>query len=234
MLCPHRSEVCAHAGSDLWRTATRLSKISLRWRGDPSSLAAIADAPDWTDIDRWPWDGAVITMHRRGAGVVIVALALGQLLACAPEHAPDPTPTPAFGNEAEAFAEAEEVYRAYNEALNERREGAEGADPQRYLTGLALESDIDAQNSLSTQGLRIEGTARVTSFTGESVDLRVEDSRIVGLVCIDVSGVSLINEAGVNVTPPDRGSTVAQRVDFVGSKQSLVISLEAMAETTTC
>lgn len=175
-----------------------------------------------------------MTTRTRSVAVAMVAIALGQLLGCTPGPAPVPTPTPAFASEEEAFAAAEEVYRAYNDALNERREGTEGADPQRFLTGIALESDIDAQNSLRAQGLRVEGTAKIASFTGESGDLRAEDSRIVGLVCIDVSGVSLVDEAGVNVTPPDRGPTVAQRVDFIGSKQSLVISLESMAETTTC
>lgn len=175
-----------------------------------------------------------MTTRTRSVAVVLVAIALGQLLGCAPGPAPAPTPTPAFASEEEAFAAAEEVYRAYNDALNERRGGAEGADPQQYLIGIALESDIDAQNSLSTQGLRIEGTAEVTSFTGESAELRAEGSRVVGLVCIDVSGVSLVNETGANVTPPERGETVAQRVDFVSSEQSLVISHEATAETTTC
>lgn len=164
----------------------------------------------------------------------MVAIALTQLLGCAPEPAPVPTPTPAFASEEEAFAAAEEVYRAYNDALNERRGEAQGADPQQYLIGIALESDIDAQNSLRAQGLRIEGTAEVVSFAGESAELRAADSHVVGLVCIDVSGVSLLNETGVNVTPPERGETVAQRVDFVSSEQSLLISHEATAETITC
>ncbi|MFJ4017868.1 hypothetical protein [Microbacterium sp. NPDC090014] len=177
---------------------------------------------------------AVPRLGGRIVAVAVLALGAGALAGCTTEPEPAPTPTAAFASEEEAFAAAEKVYRAYNEALNDRRKGVSGADPQQYLTGVALESDIDGQNVLRAEGLRIEGTAEVTSFAEESAELQTDHPRVVSLVCIDVSGVSLMSEAGVNVTPPERGDIVAQRVEFVVSTMSLVIAHEATAETTTC
>lgn len=169
-------------------------------------------------------------------GAAVLTVSLGCLTGCAPTPASSPTPTstPAFASEEEAFAAAEEVYRAYNDALNKRRAMTEGADPQQYLTGSALEGDIDGQNILGAEGLRIVGEGHVTRFTGESEELGSEDGRVVGLVCIDVSGVHLLNEADMDVTPPGRGDTVAQRVTFVGSAKTLLIAAESTAEATAC
>lgn len=175
-----------------------------------------------------------MTTHRRSAGVVIVGLTLGQVLGCAPAPAPVPTPTPAFASEAEAFAAAEEVYRAYNDALNERREGAQGADPQRFLTGIALESDVDTQNLLSSSQLHATGAATLESFTGETVDISGNVATMTGVVCIDVSAVALLDNSGADVTPPDRDDKVAQRVRFLGTVLSLLISEESTAEGSTC
>lgn len=234
MLCLRRSEVCAHAGSDLWRTATRLSKISLRWRGDPSSLVALANAPDSTDINSCPRDETAMTTHRRSAGVVIVGLTLGQVLGCAPAPAPVPTPTPAFASEAEAFAAAEEVYRAYFDALSARVRGESEPDPQEFLTSIALESDIDAQRSLREWGLRASGEAKILSFRGTETGGDEPTTTVEGIVCIDVSKFRVVDAGGIDVTPPDRGDVVAQRVEFAGDRNHLLIAHEDSADEEAC
>lgn len=175
-----------------------------------------------------------LTTRARSVTVAMIATALGQLLGCAPGPTPVPTPTPAFASEAEAFAAAEEVYRAYNDALNERREGAQGADPQRFLTGIALESDVDTQNLLSSSQLHATGAAILESFTGETVDISGNVATMTGVVCIDVSAVALLDNSGADVTPPDRDDKVAQRVRFLGTVLSLLISEESTAEGSTC
>ncbi len=48
-----------------------------------------------------------------------LVLAAVTLSACAPTPTPSPTPTAAFASEEEAFAAAEEVYRAYIAASND-------------------------------------------------------------------------------------------------------------------
>ena len=171
-----------------------------------------------------------------GAYVVSTLMVLGtaQLVGCAPEPAPAPSPTPAFASEDEAFAAAEEVYRAYNDAVNSRSIEIEGANPQQYLTGLALEGDIDAQNLLSSSDLRVSGTAFIETFVGESANLEGGHVTMTGVVCLDVSAVSLVDKSGADVTPPDRGETITQRVYFVGAADSVLISNETVVDGPTC
>lgn len=154
----------------------------------------------------------------------MIAIALSQLLGCAPEPAPVATPTPAFASEEEAFAAAEEVYRAYNDAANKRRAGDPDADPQRFLTGGALEVDIDTQNTLVSNGLSAVGTATIDSLQRESIEFSANAVTVRLTVCTDVSALSLLDGAGANVTPAERGNTVALAVDLVGDGESLLIS----------
>ncbi len=175
-----------------------------------------------------------LTTRARSVTVAMIATALGQLLGCAPGPTPVPTPTPAFASEEEAFAAAEEVYRAYNDAVNARSNGSEHADPRRYLTGPALEGDIDAQNLLSSSNLHVSGAAVIEAFFGESADLDRSLPTMTGIVCMDVSNVSLIDESGADVTPLDRGEKIEQRVVFLGAGDALRISNESMADGSTC
>lgn len=174
-------------------------------------------------------------IHRRNTSFTAVALiGMGILAGCTSEPEPAPTPTAAFSSEEEAFATAEVVYRAYNDAVNARSNGTEGADPQQYLTGLALEGDIDTQNLLSSSELRVSGAAVVEAFTGESADLDGSLATMTGIICLDVSDVSLIDKSGADVTPPDRGEKITQRVVFLGAADTLRISNESMVGGPTC
>jgi len=163
------------------------------------------------------------------AGALIIAAA-----GCSPGPSPAPTPTPAFTDEADAFAAAEKVYRAYNDALNARRQGDVTADPQQYLTGAALEGDIEAMNSLVEWGLESTGNATVRSFQGVEVRAGGQAATVSGLVCVDVSQVRVINASGEDVTPSERGEIVAQQVTFTGAPEGVLISDEASAEETSC
>src|SRR5690349_16979313 len=92
------------------------------------------------------------------AAALAVAVVLGTATACQPEPAPSPS-TGAFATQAEAFAAAEETYRAYVDALNERRSNPSGGlDPQTFLTGSALEVDISTQQQLDQAGLTLSGS----------------------------------------------------------------------------
>ncbi|CAH0156157.1 hypothetical protein [Microbacterium foliorum] len=163
------------------------------------------------------------------AGALIIATA-----GCSPGPSPTPTPTPAFTDEADAFAAAEKVYRAYNDALNARRQGDVTADPQQYLTGAALEGDIDAMNSLVEWGLESTGNATVRSFRGVEFRAGSQATTVSGLVCVDVSQVRVINASGEDVTPSERGEIVAQQVTFTGAPDGVLVSDEASAEETSC
>ncbi|MGF6824462.1 hypothetical protein M2317_003391 [Microbacterium sp. ZKA21] len=173
------------------------------------------------------------TRHRGLTIIGIVALAAGCLAGCAPEPEPTPTPTSAFASEEEAFAAAEEVYRAYNEAGNERLAGNGSPDPQDFLIGTALEGDIEALRVLDTEGLTLEGTVDMLAFTGISAEL-ASDATVTALVCLDASATRVVDSEGVDVTPASREETIAQVVTFTGSMTRLQISAETAAESDEC
>ncbi|WP_091225950.1 hypothetical protein [Microbacterium sp. 3J1] len=139
-----------------------------------------------------------------------------------------------FASEEEAFAAAEEVYRAYNDALNARFRDETYPDPQTFLTGLALEGDIDGQNQLRDWGLQSAGQTAISSFKGIDFHADHAEAVLIGYVCIDVSRFRVLNAAGEDVTPPERGDVVAQSVTFVGTPRTLLISNEESAEESQC
>lgn len=160
---------------------------------------------------------------RRSAliATAVVAVAFG-LAACAPGPAPKPTPTPLFASEAEAFKAAEQVYREYVDAGNARRRGAEGANPQSFLSGQALTDDINAQRTLKEKHLRIVGPSRVSSFSAIEYDRMRE--QVNAELCIDVAGSRVIDESGADVTPSSRADLVALRVVMTSQGRQLAIT----------
>jgi hypothetical protein len=161
------------------------------------------------------------------AGMMLLALA-----GCAPQPTPSPTPTPAFASEAEAFAAAEEVYRAYNDALNAKRGGDAEADPTLFLTGLALESDIDAAQYFDQRSLQLLGDGEVVFFHGESASL--DAGSITAEVCLDVSATRVMTRDGVDETPVDRMPRVLLTVAFVWSEPELQIANSSLVEGEQC
>ncbi len=121
--------------------------------------------------------------------------------------APTPTPTPTgFANEAEAFAAAEETYRAYVDALNSRRQNqATNPAPEDFLTDAALESDTIAQEELEASGLSIVGESRIERLLpgDRSADYTTSISI---LVCLDSSATRIVDSVGTDQTPPDRAT----------------------------
>lgn len=128
------------------------------------------------------------------------------------------TPTPAFASEAEAFAAAEEVYRAYNEAGNAQ------SDDERFLTGKALSSDLDSKRDLSEKGLQIVGASEVVSFRGTHVDLKGAVSRVTAKVCLDITASRVTDADGADVTPSDRVDRWLLEVSFVGGPSEVLIA----------
>jgi hypothetical protein len=164
----------------------------------------------------------------------LALLTLAVLSGCSATPDPDPTPTPAFASEEEAFAAAEELYLEYSEAVNARIAGKAEPNPQDFLIGHALEADIDAGRYFEEHGLQISGTSAVRSFTGVRVEGAGRDVTITVIVCLDASGIRAIDAHGVDVTPADRGDTVAQMVEFVGTRTELWIADEKSESADQC
>ncbi|AQY02212.1 MULTISPECIES: hypothetical protein [Microbacterium] len=165
----------------------------------------------------------------------MIATALGQLLGCAPGPAPVPTPTPAFSSEEEAFAAAEEVYRAYNDALNQSRIATDTPpNPRIYLTGPALESDLEATRYLQAQGLEVIGEGTVAGFDGTAAALNSGEVEVTANVCLDVSHTQVVDANGGDVTPQGRPTRLPLNVAFVGSDGALLISSSNLIESDAC
>jgi hypothetical protein len=157
-----------------------------------------------------------------------LALAASTLFGCSPEPAPTPSPSPAFASEEEAFAAAEETYRAYNDAGNRDRSVAQ------YLAGEALQSDIDAKRYLSERGLRLVGPSVIEWFTGIRATDKSGVARVETEICIDISASRVLDEAGNDVTPSDRPAKWRLTVTFVGSPEELIITDSAPNSDQSC
>lgn len=164
--------------------------------------------------------------HLAGAALGAVVLAL-LATGCTPDPAPTPSPT-GFASDEEAFAAAEATYRAYVDAVNARRADPESQpDPTSYLTGKALEVDLDGDRQLEAMGLRIEGPSAVTSV----LPLSATRGHAEVLVCLDSSESRLLDEAGVNRTPTDRQDVIGLDVKILWSLKTPLISESTTSES---
>lgn len=158
---------------------------------------------------------------RAVAASAALAASLVLLTGClAPAPGPTPTPTAAFPSEAEAFAAAEETYRAYVDAVNARRADPRSQpDPQSFLIGEALERDIDSAQEFDELGIRVAGPSTVSALQLASADL--DTGTVVLHACYDSTETRVLNLAGDDVTVADRDPTVMIQVSVlqVGEEQ---------------
>lgn len=154
------------------------------------------------------------------AGVLAACIALSGCLGTTPE--PTPTPTAAFASEEEAFAAAEKTYRAYVEADNARRENPQSEpDPESFLIGEALERDIDSRLELDQLGVRLDGRSVVGAVVPMAADSASGNVNI--HACYDSTETRVLNEAGDDVTMPDRDPTVMVEVSLTYVGGALLI-----------
>ncbi|WP_449408406.1 hypothetical protein [Microbacterium maritypicum] len=174
-------------------------------------------------------------LRRRLSLIAIGALVVGGMLSgCAPSPAPTPTPTPAFASDEEAFAAAEEVYRAYIAAGNEERGGDPDANPERHLIGDALEAEIQIIQDLHANQLHVDGEAVVSSFRGREADIDIGRTLIQADACLDVTNTRVLDSLGTDVTPPDRQQTLPLSVTFIKSDSTLLISDSTLVSEEPC
>jgi len=144
---------------------------------------------------------------------VALVLTATALSGCTGE--PEPTePTPAFSSEEEAFAAAEETYRAYVDALNR----VDLSDPETFedvfawTTGEANAGARETFSEMHAEGLTVEG-ATVIALALPRPLVNAGDWDSVELdVCLDVSTVTLVDPSGESVVSPDRRDVQAMVV----------------------
>lgn len=153
---------------------------------------------------------------RRVAVVGIVLAGMLALGGCDGSPAPAAS-TPPFASEEEAFAAAEETYRAYVDALNE----VDLADPETFEPVFALttgELNANERKTLSQMHanewiVRGRSAVRVLEAGGYD-DIR---SQTTLLVCLDVSDIRVVDAHGASQVDPDRVDVQSLTVTSVPS-----------------
>lgn len=172
--------------------------------------------------------------HRRSLIACCIALSALGFLGCSPAPEPEPTPTPAFASEEEAFAAAEETYRAYIDALN----GVDISNPETFepvfsrTTGEFQVGDRENLSQLHAAEVQMTGSNVMTGFVG----LRSSPARdtVVGRVCVDVSDVELIDKSGASAVSPNRAPRYAIDATFTFDAGELLIESATQSEVQTC
>ena len=164
----------------------------------------------------------------------MLGLSVGLLAACTPTPEPTPTPTALFASDEEAYAAAEETYRAYNDAINAQRSGDITQDPQDFLIGAALEADIDGRRELAASGLNVEGDVRVVAFTPIESAVTKDRRHVGAFVCLDLSKTQVLLDNGDRADLPDRPPVIAQEVEMSWIDGNYRISAELDAEVAQC
>ncbi|MGX1793914.1 hypothetical protein ACWIDW_13330 [Microbacterium sp. NPDC055312] len=176
------------------------------------------------------------TLVRTGSAFAAAGLLIGMLSACTPEPKPTPKPTKtaAFATDEEAYAAAEETYRAYTDAMN----AVDLADPAtfnalyRHSIGDFQAADRRTYSALHAEGLRMTGEVRLASFEGTGFD--PEEAKASAHVCVDVSDSDVVDGAGQSQVAPDRPSMNSLTVEFRAKGDTMLIARADRDETRSC
>ncbi|MFG6445965.1 hypothetical protein ACFXQA_11915 [Microbacterium sp. P07] len=150
---------------------------------------------------------------RHVAAAVLVAVAVSVSGCAAPPEPAEPTPT--FATEEEAFAAAEQTYRAYVDALNQ----VDLSDPETFepvfalTTGDLHSSDRKGLTAYHADEVSLSGVSKLSLLERKTADL--EAGVVTFAVCLDVSTIALTSSDGQALVDPDRVAV-----------QSLLVSLK--------
>ncbi|MEJ1087238.1 hypothetical protein WDU99_02780 [Microbacterium sp. Mu-80] len=167
----------------------------------------------------------VKTMTRRaGAAFAAAGIVLGMLAGCSPAE-PEPTPskTALFASEAEAFAAAEETYRAYLADLNATDLSDDDSFRPVYdwLTDTALSAERESLSYYYAEHLTRTGETSFDTFS----PLSHSEAKTVANICLDVSDVDLLDSDGRSVLPEDRPNRRALKVTFTPGDTSTRLAI---------
>lgn len=166
--------------------------------------------------------------------LALLALAASALSACTPTPEPTPTPTAAFASEEEAFAAAEEVYRAYLDASGD----INTSDPSTFeplyelTTDGVNDADRESFSAMHAEGLAISGNTVLLAFKGTSAKAPYEE--VGAQACLNVSEVSVVDGEGNSRVNPDRPDVYALTLGFKFDGDRLLLSSSKRSEDPSC
>lgn len=150
---------------------------------------------------------------------------------CLPQPAPEPSP--AFSSEAEAFAAAEETYRAYVDALNQ----VDLSDPETFedvyawTTGDANAGARESFSQMHADGWTVTGTSGYSNFVGTDFDPGDSDETVKADVCLDVTNVDVLDAGGESVVPNDRRDRQPATLAFAEADTSTGLAIASSEAT---
>jgi len=152
----------------------------------------------------------------------LAAFALSGCFAATPVEPPAPTAsaTPVFASEKEALAAATEAYAAYLAVSDQvGNDGGSGVD--RLATFLSVQYFDEQERSylaLQSEGLRTSGRTTFEPPILQSVE-RIDRVAVISLyVCVDVTNVRIIDQAGADVTSAERPNRYPLVVELEATK----------------
>lgn len=148
---------------------------------------------------------------------MLLCLPLIVMTGCAATAPPTPSPAstaaqpgPIFATDEEALAGATEAYAAYL-AMSDSITETLDADPMRIAEVVSpqnVQNNVDGFLSLSAKGSRSIGATSLDSLRLQGTSQVDSRARVVVYLCVDVSGIRLHDESGVDVTPAARPNRI--------------------------
>lgn len=168
---------------------------------------------------------------------VALVLASAALSGCTPQPAPTPTPT-GFATEDEAFAAAEETYRAYVDALNQ----VDLSDPETFepvyawTTGEANAGARKTFTQMHADQWTVTGVSEFDNFTPTDFSPGKAAATVTAELCLDVTAVMVTDADGQSVVPSTRKDRQAAIVTFDASatRSGLAIASSEAKDDATC
>ena len=146
-----------------------------------------------------------------------LALAVLLLSGCLPQQPtatdpPEASSAPVFDSEEEALAAATAAYTAYSAVSDQiGTDGGEKPDRLRaVVTSAWFEKDLAQFTEFSKTGRHLVGQTTFDSIAVQSFD----EQLLAVYLCIDVSGIRVLDSSGTDVTPLDRVARVPLEVGF--------------------
>jgi hypothetical protein len=174
------------------------------------------------------------------SGLVALLLVGAMVTGCSGQPAPEPsTPSaPTFATDEEAFAAAEETYRAYVDATN----AVDLADPATFASVFTLLTDdaaADARKQYSqmhAEAWRLSGARQVVLVAVREPTSEISVAAL--NVCLDVSDVEVVDPSGKSVVNTNRPDVQSIAVELTSSAESptglLITSIDGRDGEPTC
>lgn len=132
--------------------------------------------------------------------VAVVGAVLTASIGCASQ----PDDAPIFASDEEALAAAEETLREYR-SLNARYFAGENVEAELFalLTADAAELERASLIDWESRNQHLEGEPVLSAFTLKTAALQDPiEANVEVVYCVDISPTRIVDDAGVDVTPP--------------------------------